>query len=99
MLCDTWLRRLLPGRIGRPSHSSRKAPGRPFRLRYEALEDRCVPALGDLLYTISNPSPATGTGVNFGATMSQSGSDLLVGAGGDSTAASGAGAVFMYNAG
>jgi outer membrane protein assembly factor BamB len=58
-----------------------------------------VPALGDLLYTIASPSPATSTGVNFGATMAASGGDLLVGCMRDSTVASGAGAVFMYNAG
>src|SRR5262245_56202846 len=99
MFRDTWLRWLRSGRTGRPSRDSRGASARPFRPRCEALEDRCMPALGDLLYTILDPSPASGTGVSFGAVMSLSGSDLLVSARNDSTVASGAGAVFMYNAG
>src|SRR5262249_8423512 len=99
MLRDTWLSWLRPARIGRPSRGSCGPRGRRLRPFCEALEDRCVPALGDRLDTISNPSPAIGTGVSFGAVMSLSGSDLLVSARNDSTVASGAGAVFMYNAG
>jgi len=44
--------------------STRRAP-RPRRMLLEALEDRCLLNLGDVLYTLTDPSPQTGVG--FGA--------------------------------
>jgi len=77
--------------------SNGQRAGLHFRtLRVEPLEDRRLLALGDLLQTLNNPTPATSD--YFGHSVAVSGATVVVGAYMDNMGATEAGAAHVFDA-
>src|SRR5260221_14150517 len=84
--------------LHRPLQLERRRAGRAprsTRLRCEVLEERAVPAVGDLLLTINNPTPAAFD--NFSISVAAVGNNVLIGALGDNTGGNDSGAAFLFD--
>src|SRR5262245_9617157 len=92
----TWLRKLSNDFL-RTSRAiaPRPQPMRASRFRCEWLEDRWTPAVGDLVLTINNPTPAGFD--QFGYSVAAVGNNVLVGAVGDSTGGTNSGAAYLFD--
>ena len=68
---------------------------RPWQPTCERLEDRCLLSVGDLVLTLTNPTPAVGDG--FGSSVAAVGNNILVGVPNDDTNAVNSGAAYLID--